>query len=144
MFPKIFEGEILEFFMVWFTHPLLSKFQKFRNSDENFDNLGSFFLVYTARGLKTFRKLSEKKLSEKKQKTLVFCVLIYTRLTFALFSPKAGALRAPPSPAPPRNLLYIPILNKTAKKAPATNDALPPAFEDPAAPTPLLQCGFVA
>ena len=34
--------------------------------------------------------------------------------------------------------------NKTAKKAPATNDALPPAFEDPAAPSPLLQCGFVA
>ena len=39
--------KFLEFFMVWFTHPLLSKFQKFRNLDENFDILGSFFLVYT-------------------------------------------------------------------------------------------------
>jgi len=39
---------LLEFFMVWFTHPLLSNFEKFRNSDENFDILGSFFLVYTA------------------------------------------------------------------------------------------------
>ena len=46
-FQKYSKDEILEFFMVWFTHPLLSKFQKFRNSDENFDILGSFFLVYT-------------------------------------------------------------------------------------------------
>ena len=35
------------FFMVWFTHPPISEFQKFRNGDENFDILGSFFSVYT-------------------------------------------------------------------------------------------------
>ena len=41
------EGEISEFFMVWFTHPRFRNFEKFRNGDENFDILGSFFLVYT-------------------------------------------------------------------------------------------------
>ena len=39
--------KFLEFFMVRFTHPRFRNFEKFRNLDENFDILGSFFLVYT-------------------------------------------------------------------------------------------------
>jgi len=31
----------------WFTLPRFRNFEKFRNLDENFDILGSFFLVYT-------------------------------------------------------------------------------------------------
>ena len=46
-FQKYSKDEISEFFMVWFTHPPISKFQRFRNLEENFDILGSFFLVYT-------------------------------------------------------------------------------------------------
>jgi len=46
-FQKYSKDEISEFFMVWFTHPRFRNFEKFRNGDENFDILGSFFLVYT-------------------------------------------------------------------------------------------------
>jgi len=47
-FQKYSKDEISIFFVVWFTHPRFRNFEKFRNGEENFDILGSFFLVYTS------------------------------------------------------------------------------------------------